>query len=491
MSGMGISGIGSGVDWGQYVDAIVKAEQQAIANTLGRREVVSSAQKTVFANAKGTIDALAAAIRNFKFSGEFKVKSVTSSNSDFITGTASLAATKQTLKVEIEKLAQSEVQRYTFASLQDSVTNSDTSISVTVRGVAHTIEIPAGTTFEGLRDKINAARIGVTAAAFNSDDGTGEPARLTISDNVVGDQDNVDTTANVTFDFSTLLGTLSTQDDDTNPVTASHFIRKAQNANVRINGDLVVRNTNTISDVIPGVTLNLLQAEDGTEFTINIVESTKDAAAKVKDLVDKYNDVLKLLKSSVVYDPNLSQQTNPTAGDSTLRNVMSRLQSGFMQQITSLPNATGVIRSLSDLGVTSTFNSSDPASNGVLSFDATKFNAALNSNYDKVVQFFEGLDADGTQYKGWADTLDEVMKTFTGGSTGAITGKIASLDSDLKRITDEKIKKLERLSAKEERLRAKFARLEGQLAALNQQQSTLTQSIQALSLNNQAIANRK
>jgi len=491
MSGLGISGIGSGVDWGQYVDAIIKAEQKAIANTLGRREVISTAQKTVFANAKGTIDALAGAIRNFKFSGDFKVKSITSSNSDFITGTASLSASKQTLKVEIEKLAQSEVQRYTFASLTDSVTNADTNISVTVRGTVTSIAIPAGTTFEGLRDKINAARIGVTASAFNSGDGTGEPSRLTITDNKVGDQDNVDTTANVTFDFSTLLGTLATQDNDTNPVTATHFIRKAQNAYVRINGDLVVRDTNSISDVVPGVTLNLLQAQDGTEFTINVVESTKDAAAKVKDLVDKYNDVLKMLKAAIVYDPQARQQSNPTAGDSTLRNVLSRLQTGFMQPLTTLPSSNESVRSLSDLGVVSSLNTSDPSSNGVLSFDPNKFNAALNANYDKVVQFFEGLDADGTQYKGWADTLDGLMKSFTGGVTGAVTGKIASLDSDLKRITDDKVTKLERLVAKEERLRAKFARLEGQMAALQQQQSTLTQSIQALNLNSQAIANRK
>jgi flagellar hook-associated protein 2 len=492
MSGFnGISGLGGGVDWTSYIDSIIQGEQRALANTIGRREVKVSAEKTVFANVKGLLDGLRTSIRSFQFSGDFKVKSVVSSDATKVTGTASLAAFKQNMRIEIDDLAQAEVQRFTHTGVDDSVASADTTISIEVRGTTHNIEIKAGDTFKDLRDKINAARIGVTAAVFDSGDGTGEPARLTITDNKVGDEDSVNTTANVNVNFTGLLGTLATQDDDTNPQTATRFIVKAQNASIKINGDTIVRSSNTISDVIPGVTLNLLEETDvGEPVTINVTESTKDAATKVKQMVDRYNEAVKALKVAVAYDP-AAQQQGPTAGNSTLRNVLSRLQSEFMASVSQIPNSSSSIRSLSDLGVKSSFNAQDPASNGLLTFDESKFNGLLNTNFDDVVQFFEGLEADGQTYDGFAVGMGRVMDSFTTGATGSINAKLTSIDSELGRIGKEKIDRLERLSRKEERLRGQFARLEGQLARLNGQQSTLNQSIQSLQLNNQYIANRR
>lgn len=492
MSGFGISGLGSGVDWGAYVDAIIQGEQQGLANTLGRREVKLSAEKTVFSNVKGVLDGLNTAVRSFRFSGDFKTKSVTVSDPTKLTGTATLSAAKQNLSITVESLARAESQRYTFDSMEGVVAGADTDIEITVRGTAHTITVPAGSTFEDLRNLINNAKIGVTAAAFDSNDGTGEPVRLVLTDNKVGDEDSVATTANIVVDFTGLNGTLATQDDDMDPTTGAQFLQQASNAEITINGDTVIRNTNTISDVIPGVSLTLLEETDpGEPITINVVESTKDAASKVKTLVEKYNEAIRVLRAAVQFDPSAEVQTNPTAGNSTLRNILSRLQSVFMGTVATLPNGDTAVRSLSDIGVKSSFSTEDTANNGILSFDESKFNALLNSNYDDVVQFFEGLEDDGTTYKGFADTMSDTMDTIVAGTTGAIPGKLKSIDESLKRLNDEKLDKLERLQAKEERLRAKFARLEGQMARLNGQQSTLNQSIQALQLNNQFIANRK
>src|SRR5690606_29466781 len=103
----------------------------------------------------------------------------------------------------------------------------------------------------------------------------------------------------------------------------------AQDTHVRIEGQDIYRDSHVISDVIPGVSFQVLKEDPETPVTLTVTESITGASDKVQTLVDRYNEVVALLKKALQFDPNLKTQTNPTAGNSSLRNILTRVQSTF------------------------------------------------------------------------------------------------------------------------------------------------------------------
>lgn len=485
MSGLGISGLGSGIDFSKYIDAIIQADSQKLLNTVGRQEVQAQSEQVVFNNVKSAMGQLESTIKGFKFSQDFRVKTVSSSDSDVFTATAQNSAPNQTFEFTVEALAESELNGQSFESLDSVVHNgADTTITINVRGEDKDISVPSGTTVQELANIIENAGIGVSATAFDTLDGSGHPVRLHIIDDKTGEYE--DGPPNISFTaWSSALDNVAAVSDSSDPSISV----AGANAEIQVGGTSVFSENNVFSGVIPGVTITVKSADPGVTKSMTIAESTENAQQKIQSLVDAYNQVVAVLRQATFFDPSLEQQTNPTAGDSTLRNVLTRLQSAITSTIPTLPESSQ-FKSLADLGVESTFDAQNPSANGQLTFDANAFNEALDDNFDDVVNFFEGFTEDSVEYKGFADSLIGVMDSFLGTPNGAITAKLNSLDSELRRLADEKQKQLERIAAKEERLTQKFARLESQLAGLGAQQSALSAALDSVKLNNQAIAKK-
>lgn len=488
MSGFGISGLGSGIDWQLYIDSAIKAETDALARTIGRREVRNTAVLTAFSNVKGVMDQLNTSVKGFAFAQDFKDKTVSVSDSSVATGTATLSANAQSIDLFVETLATNEEQTITAETVDSVIHNgAETTVTINVRGEDKTVEIGSGTTLSDMATSINSANIGVTAIVYDSGDGTSDPARLVLVDDSLGEEaEGEDNIQFADASFFDLLDNLESGD-----VTKT---RTAQNTEVLINGQTVVRENHTLSDVLPGVTLKLKNEHTSADnpddpIKITIQEDTSGASSKMEDFVSRYNEVATMLKQALRFDPNGDPSANPTSGNSTLRSVMSRLQNAMTSTL-ELPDDTD-IRSLSDLGVETIFSSEDSSENGLLEFDASKFKSALDSNYDDVIRFFEGFEEEGVEYSGFAEKLEGVMNSFLDSTNGSINTKIDSLNQELKDLSDQKQRKLERIAAKEERMTAKFARLESQMAKLNSQQSALESAIQSINLNNKAISNRK
>lgn len=478
--GFNISGLGSGVDWNLYIDSIIKGESDRLARTIGTKEVKATAIQTVFSNIRGAMQGLRSAVRDFTFAGDFKKKSVTSSDSDIVTATANLSALVQSFQMEVVQMATLEQHRLAFKGEDEIVTAAEASITINVRGKEHIIEVPPGTTFRELRDLINAEDIGVTVTVYDSKDGSETPVRMTIQDKTLGDYDDDPDTDNITFDISGL--------DQVE--TEFTRITKAQDSIVRINGEEVHRDSHIISDVVPGVTFQILKESPKTSVTLTVKESTSDAKDKLTNLVDRYNEVVGLLKSALAFDPKAGVQTSPTAGNSTLRNILTRLQSTFTSEVSTLPDEN-TIRSLADLGIETEYSKGEAGNNGMLSFDAAKFDKVLADKYEEVIEFFQGIVGESERLEGFAGKASNLMESFLNSTDGVITQKIQSLGEELKELNEKKLKKLDQLANKEERLVKQFARLETQLARLNNQQSQLSSAIQSLNLNNQYIANRR
>lgn len=480
-SGFSIPGIGSGIDWGTYISSIKKQQLNALARTLGTSLVKSQGAATTYQQIQGLVQDFQTAITGFQDARDFKTKSVASSDTDVITGTASLTAINQTATVRVSQLATNEKWVASFSGVSDSVTNSDGSIVINVRGADKTVSVTAGDTLTNLADKINAANIGVTATVFAVNDGSTTPARLVITDNLSGQADSDNTTwhANISFTSSTL--TQLTTGAFTNQV-------QGQDSKAIINNTTVYRDTNEVSDVLPGVTLSLLKADTVNDKTITVTESLGAAATKIQAFVDKYNALVKGLKQAIFYntDPNAQTQL-PTAGDSTLRGILSQLGTSMTSSLGTLPADAGV-KSLADLGISTVFQNGSGPNDGTLSFDASKFNAKLAANFDDVIDFFQGVTLgsgeSATKYDGFATYLGNLTASLLDSTNGSITNKIKQLNDDSTRYQDEINKKSQRISRQEEALKVRFARLETVLAQLGTKQNSLNALVNSMSKNN-------
>jgi flagellar hook-associated protein 2 len=483
MSGFNISGLGSGIDWNNLISSVIDADTQALINTVGRREVTLSQQQAVFSNVKGAMTNFRTSIQAFKSAGNFRTKVSTSSDQNIITASASATATPQNVKVKVLSVATQAEARLSFEGTDSIVhTGDEVEATIKVRGVERKLTIPNGTTLAELADIINAANIGIRANVYESNDGTDTPARLNITDVAMGPWENPEDLPNIEFtDFANVLSNIS--EDPT-------YIEPSQTV-VEIRGEQIVRNNLIISDVLPGVNLQVKAADPEKEITISITESTANAGNAVKKMIDSYNQVIGTLRQALAVDLSQDVQENPTAGDSTLRGMLTQLQSNITSVVQDLPEGNS-IQSLADLGVTSIRSSSDPAQNGFLQFDEAKFNAAIGPKFDEIVQFFEGYrDSNDTKVPGYVDKMDDLMQSFLATQTGAIEAKLNGLRESLKTLNVEKLRRIEFIERKEERLTLRFARLESQLASLNSQQSQLDSAITSLNNTQQQISRRK
>ncbi len=477
MSGFSLSGLGSGIDWSAYITAIKNAEKTSLDNTLGLRGQTFQTKQKVYTNIQTFVDALRQNVQGFAVSGDFLTKSVTSSDSAVLTGTATLSAINQSATVQVKQLATNEVWQGQFTGVNNAVTSTDQTITINVRGQANVLNVTAGKTLKELAAQINEANIGVTATVFDTGAGGATPARIAITDSTIGKWDPVQASAVYNISITSTLTELSTVAFGATPSVPG------QDSRVWLNNgtDDVYRDNNTLSDVIPGVTLNLLSAADGVWKTVTVNSSTDNALSRVRTFVEKYNSVVKEIRKMIKVDPNNASQQSVLSGDGTLRNILTQIQSTALNSVLSLP-AGAAINSLADIGITTKFNrsnASDP-DNGTLEINEDKFNAALSSNFDDVVKFFEGATVGTTRYSGFAAKMDTLLDSILDTTNGSLSVAIKETATEVLRITDDYEKKLARIDRKQEMLKAKFARLETLLSQLNSQGSALSQALSSI-----------
>jgi flagellar hook-associated protein 2 len=175
-------------------------------------------------------------------------------------------------------------------------------------------------------------------------------------------------------------GTLAVGDQFSVDVFSPEF-QKAQDAVVKIDNTTLTKNSNTISDAIQGVTLNLSQADSTNGVTLNISSDASGLSDKIKNFVSAYNDVYKAINTQLTFDPKATQ-AGPLLADPSVRAVKSLLRNVVTG---SIPGLTTGISNLSQIGITS------DGKTGVLTVDDSKLSTAIASNPDGVKRLFLGL----------------------------------------------------------------------------------------------------
>ncbi|MBP8984761.1 MAG: flagellar filament capping protein FliD [Syntrophobacterales bacterium] len=183
---------------------------------------------------------------------------------------------------------------------------------------------------------------------------------------------NSDNTPDLTLRFDT--------DDD---LGSAATVRQRQvaagaDASLDINGVTVTSSSNTIDDVLPGVTLDLLKADPTTTITLNVARDTDAVIEKIKAFVNSYNSVASYIQAQSSYDTDKQQTGGVLFGDGTLASVKSTLSSILVEGIWGVSPQFSI---LGQIGV-------NLDNEGKLSVDEGTLRGYLTTNFDDVKRLF-------------------------------------------------------------------------------------------------------
>lgn len=316
---------------------------------------------------------------------------------------------------------------------------------LSVNGVAKTITVGStNNSLEGLATAINASGAGVTASIISDQGGS----RL-----ILKGATGADNAFTLTADSGADPGLSAFATNGGLSVGQS-----AANAEFTVDGIAFSRASNTIDDVIPGVSLTLKKAAPGQPVDIGANRPLDLIKQTVGDFVDVYNQLKKSL-----------QAASKLSGDTTsLRELERELQSMVNKVLTS----HGSINKLSDIGIST-------AKDGTLTLDKTKLDAMLATDAGAVEALFNPL-RDGTHNSttdpGIAGVLDAIRDkaVATDGSIGRVEKSLADKSKSL---SEQLTKVEEREAAYKARLEKQYAALDVKLNAFKATQAYLEQQI--------------
>lgn len=301
----------------------------------------------------------------------------------------------------------------------------------------------SNSTLDGAAAQINAANVGLRATVIQDRKEKENPYRLIVSGLATGDDQQVN------FPNIYLLdGDQDMYFDETRP---------AQNAKIKMDGFEIELPSNTVDDIIPGVTLNLKQSAPGREIRISVKENLEVISGKIKSFVDAYNEALSFIQNQhkLQKSSDGKQKLGPLGGDSLVRSVESTLRKAIL---TPQYGVESPITRIAELGIE--FNR-----NGTLNFNQDKFNKTLNSNPAGVAAFLRG---DGFQ-TGFIPTLKREISNIMAAPFGVIGNRKKGIQDKIDQINKRIDDKERQLGKKEESLRAKFANLEQKMSQLQSQ----------------------
>ena len=317
--------------------------------------------------------------------------------------------------------------------------------------VAITID-PAHSSLDDIAAAINGAKAGLTASIVSDADG----ARLVLKGKSGADQ----------------AFTLTTTEDPDAPglsaldiapgATGTTIGTAAADAIVAVDGIALRRTTNSISDLVPGVKLDLTRAALGTQVTLSSVAPTENIRQAVSDFVSAFNELIGLVQSET--DPATgSLHSDPAA--KTLQRSLGALT--LTPLVTSA--APGAPKTLAEIGVATNRD-------GTLSVNADQLQAAL-TNYPDAV---EALFAAGTGATGGG-----ISAAFSAVSAQAIDKTVGLGASETRytaaqsKIADDEVKVSTDTDTLRAQLTKQFAASDARVAAYKVTQDFLKQQVDA------------
>lgn len=387
--GLSSAGIGSGLDVNNIVQQLMASEQKPLT-ALNNKQSEQKSRLTAYGSISSALSNFQSTLK--KLSDPLKIQAITATTSDnsSLTALGQAGATPGSYAIQVHQLAtaqklvstgqssaqniigkgtlQFEFGTITGGTLQQGIYAGANFVSS--GKTTQTVSIGEGqNTLQGIRDAINAAAIGVTATIVN--DGSSTPYRLALSNSQTGESSSMKILVNGDAGLQALLAY-----DPVNPQgQAMSQTAKAQNAVLSVDGINVSKSSNTVRDVLSGVTLELNKVSN-SPVQVTVTQDNATVQANIKEFVDGYNKLSSTLKNLSNYDP-VAKKASALTGDTTLKNLQNQVRSIVTGQI----SGNNALTRLNHVGI-------EIQKDGMLTLNNAKLESVLKNQFELLPKLF-------------------------------------------------------------------------------------------------------
>jgi flagellar hook-associated protein 2 len=466
MASTSFGGIASGIDTQALIDATTNSARQTRVKPNQDRVNELEDTNTALEELTKKLTTLKSALDPFtSLSGGGVSKTGVSSKESVVSATATTSASNGSYSVTVNNLASNHTYSFdqTYATetsaLQSDLTGAESEADRTVTFTVGTgaeqetvnVVVSDGTyTARNFVDAFNSASNKARASLVNVGTTTSPSYKIVITSLYEGTDKGTVTRSSLGAALTNLT-----------PFSES----AATNSSVSITGiGTIIRSTNSISDVIPGVTLSL--SAPGTS-TVKISEDAPTTITKVQQFVDAYNELVSFISESnqVTQEKRGQEKVNVFSPLSKSRlddNVLYALRSQISQTVAAGGTSVTV---LADLGITT-------ERDGTLKFDSSKLQDAISAEVASVSSVLSTF-ADGVATTG--GVINQYTR-FNGLLDVSVNANKTTIDDLNQRIADAEAQ----ISRQAEDLKARYARLESLMGKLQSQQASLTSALAGL-----------
>ncbi len=475
LSSVGVSG--TGLDE-SVITKLVAIEKQP-ADALTTKNTTLQTKVSTWGKIQSAFSSLKDAANKLTQSEFWNGTTATSSNDTAVSVSTTSSAAASSYAVTVSQLAQGQmVASSAFASKTSAVgegtlriqlgtyvtDNSVAPPAVTfnAKAAASAVDIaigPGDNTLEKIRDRINSSNAGITASIVNDASGS----RLVMRGaNGETNAFKVSVTENGAVPGLSALA----YDGTTGGTSSMTRTQAAQNAKATINGLAVSSESNTLSDVVDGVTLTLKQAT-ATPANITVAQDTASISKGVSDFISAYNNVVSTIRVQTLYD-EASKTAGPLQGDSTAKGLLSQMRN----LITSDSTATASFSRLFDMGIVTN-------TDGTLKMTSSKFNDAMGTKLADMQKYFANSDDVVAAKNGMGQRIKNLASQILD-TNGAIANSTDGLKATIKRNTTKIDSINDRAGLYEARLRQQYTALDASYSKLSGLQSYVSAQLAAL-----------
>ena len=411
-------GVGSGniLSW-DTIDKLKEADTKALVKPLETKIQDNLTKQKDLTAITTLLSTFKANVSNLTSDNTYLRRDANATGSGSVSVTANAGVAEQNMSLSVQQLATHDsYQSKTFDLRNGTVFDKDVSFGISIGGKDYVINADSSTTLEGLAEKINEATEGkVQAKILNVGGAAGaESYRLVIQSAETGEANKMsfysissggnggashtsdDTTLEALgfyFDKASAPSAGGTQTDkDSHGNTIQRLTLKkpdeitdkgdnvgsqldvAKDAKFKYNGIDITRSSNTVDDLILGVSLTLNKVDkEGESTNVNITQSTEGILEDIKAMVESYNSLINNINEATKYD----SETGLAGTFQGVREITS-----ITTELNKIINGVSKDgKSLADFGITLT-------KDGLLTLDSSVLNDMINTKFDEFKSFF-------------------------------------------------------------------------------------------------------
>jgi len=244
------------------------------------------------------------------------------------------------------------------------------------------------------------------------------------------------------------------------PVNLLSSANQGANAQFDLNGVSINRSTNTVNDVIPGLSFTLESATNSsTPVTLSLQTDPTQLSSALNTFVTDYNSLV----------AQVAQQQGTSGGPLVGETIISQISDDLRQLTTYYaPSSAGGVQSLSDLGIK--FNTT-----GQLSFAQSTFSALSSS---QITSAFKFLGSSTSGFAGFTHQFTQLGDPVS----GLILSEENGLDAEGTQLSDQISRKTAQVAALQARITSQVQKADALVAQLQSERSVLSASIQSVDL---------